>query len=423
MLTSKDEFHSSFRENESHLLLVLMQNNKFIKREQKTDLGGTSMDKSIAILHVFLDDKFFDRASAFFDSLKSVKNLYHFYSKSGNFNFSYIKDTHKIREFSSYKEYVSYFSDPRIDVIYFHSLNPLFYKLFKHIDAEKTIIWWCWGFEIYLRMGILPPLVNINLYKPLTQKEFQKQSKTLKSIVRFVYYALRFPRMVFLQKKVLQRIDFFSPVLPIEYRLMQGNKYFKAKPFLFGGPTLGEHLPFSKLSSPQNILIGNSLTYTNNHLDIFFKIRTFQLGAQKYVIPVNYGNAYGGKENLMKMANLSDDKSIWLDVFLPREEYKSLFDSISHAIFGHVRQQALGNIYLCLHRSIKVFLYKDSLIYKQLKEWGFIVYTIDDDLTEDSLQMVLPEEYAFKNYSLVCKLINGQERKCRAEQELNLILG
>ena len=376
------------------------------------------MNKSIVILHVFLDDKFFDATAVFFDSLKGVQNLYHFYSKSGNFKFNYIKSTHKIREFSSYKEYVSYFSDPRIDVIYFHSLNPHFYKLFKHIDNQKKVIWWCWGFEIYLRMGILPPLININLYKPLTRKEYQKQTRNLGTIARFIYYVFRFPRMIFSRKKIIQRIDYFSPVLPIEYRLMRDIKFFKAKPFLFGGPGLVEHLPFSKSSFPQNILIGNSLTYTNNHLDIFLKIKMFQLANQKYVIPINYGNDYGGQKKIKEKANLPNDKSIWLDTFLSRDEYKALLSSITHAIFGHIRQQALGNIYLCLRRSVKIYLYKDSLIYKQLKEWGYIVYTIDEDLTEESLKTVLQEEMAFHNYTLINKLINGQERLHTAEMEL-----
>ena len=73
---------------------------------------------------------------------------------------------------------------------------------------------------------------------------------------------------------------------------------------------------------------------------------------------------------------------------------------------------------MCLRRSIKIFLYKDSLIYRQLKEWGYIVYTIDEDLTEESLKTVLPKEIAFHNYTLSCKLIDGQERLHTAEMEL-----
>ena len=124
------------------------------------------------------------------------------------------------------------------------------------------------------------------------------------------------------------------------------------------------------------------------------------------------------KKKIKEKANLPNDKSIWLDTFLPRDEYKALLSSITHAIFGHIRQQALGNIYLCLRRSVKIYLYKDSLIYKQLKEWGYIVYTIDEDLTEESLKTVLQEEMAFHNYTLINKLINGQERLHTAEMEL-----
>lgn len=377
------------------------------------------MKKSIVILHVFLDDKFFDGACEFFNSLNSVQNLYYFYSKHRKYAFKYIKSSYLIRLFSNYQEYISYFSDSKVDVICFHSLSPLFYKLFSHIDEQKKIIWWCWGFELYSSVWMLPPLVKMSLYKPLTRKEVQKESINLKSVLRFIYYGLKLPHTAFMRRKILERVDYFSPVFPIEYSLMQNIRYFRAKPFLIGGPIMVEEFTYSRVSSPQNILIGNSLTYTNNHLDIFSKIRMYQLGSQKYVIPINYGNAFNANHKKFKhLANLPQDRTIWLDDFLPYKQYKALFSSISHAIFGHMRQQSLGNINMCLQHSVKLFFYKNSLIYKQLIEWGYVVYTIEDDLTEESLKTVLPEEMALHNFSLNCRLLNNQVRLHKAEIEL-----
>ena len=244
----------------------------------------------------------------------------------------------------------------------------------------------------------------------------------MKSILRLIFYGLRLPYMTIIRRKILARVDYFSPVFPIEYRLMQRIRYFKAKPFLFGGPGIVEQLAYSRISSPKNILIGNSLTYTNNHMDIFSKIRLYQLDNQKYIIPINYGTAYNADYKKFKnKASLPEDRTIWLDDFLPYERYRVLMGSISHAIFGHMRQQSLGNINMCLQRSVKLFLYKDSLIYRQLKEWGYVVYTIEEDLTEKSLKTVLSEEIAFHNFSLNCRLLNNQARLQMAETELHSI--
>ena len=57
----------------------------------------------------------------------------------------------------------------------------------------------------------------------------------------------------------------------------------------------------------------------------------------------------------------------------------------------------MGNIYKCLSGGIKIFLYKDSIVYKQLKLDGYHVYTIDDDLRGDALQHPLSLEEATQN--------------------------
>ena len=63
---------------------------------------------------------------------------------------------------------------------------------------------------------------------------------------------------------------------------------------------------------------------------------------------------------------------------MPRDEYFKLIDNCSYAVFGVMRQQAMGNIYHCLCQGVKVFLYRDSLVYRFLKEWGYVVFAIED---------------------------------------------
>ena len=57
----------------------------------------------------------------------------------------------------------------------------------------------------------------------------------------------------------------------------------------------------------------------------------------------------------------------------------------THAIFGMIRQSGLGNIYLCFRKGIKVFLFKDSILYKQFKTDGYHVFSIEDELNDNSI--------------------------------------
>ena len=54
------------------------------------------------------------------------------------------------------------------------------------------------------------------------------------------------------------------------FKSMKRLPLFKAKPFMLNvGPGNHKPIPLPIINKPKNILIGNSLTYTNNHLDIF----------------------------------------------------------------------------------------------------------------------------------------------------------
>ena len=267
--------------------------------------------------------------SVFFDSLNNVRNLYYFYSDKGeNFTFKYIKMKDKIKIYTSFNEYKRILASSQIDIIYFQSLPVKYYRYFKYINPKTVVIWWCFGFEIYYPLRFLPPMVGVNLYKPITLEYIQSHERYpyLKKIIRSIYRLFRYPCDYVNRMKILKRIDYFSPVLPIDYEMMKKNPYFKAKPFMLnGGPGLFEDLHFSYYQYAQNILVGNSLTYTNNHLDIFDKIRHYKLTNQQYIIPINYGTDYGTNKIAFKeLAKLPDESVIWLDDFVPFEKYKGV---------------------------------------------------------------------------------------------------
>ena len=380
--------------------------------------------KKIVILHIFSDEKFFDGVSVFFDSLKNVENLYYYYTPDKNISFKYIHLKNKVKIINNFHEYTQILFSHQIDIIYFQSLPTIFYRYFKYINPRTILFWWCFGFEIYYAQRLIPPLIRIDLFKQLTSEFRRNHAKTtqLKKCIRLIYWFLRLPIDYWTRKKILERVDFFSPVLPIEYILMKNNKTFKAQPFMFKeGPGLIEKNKFSYFSKAQNVLIGNSLTYTNNHLDIFNTIRSYKLVNQRYIIPINYGNDYcGNSGTLKKLSGLSVENTIWLENFLSLEEYNKLISTVSHAIFGHMRQQAMGNINTCLLSGVKIFLYKDSLLFKQLKDFGYIIFSIEDDLTEDALKMPLPKEDAYKNYSI--KLALSINKVKDTENELSAIV-
>ena len=368
-------------------------------------------NNKIVILHVFSDGLIFSKVADKYDLIEGVENRYYFYSSEKDFKLTYIKDN-RVKIITEFKEYVSYFSSPEIDVIFFYSLPYHYYYLFDYIDDSKFVIWWAWGYDIYYRQGKYPPLIQLSeMYKPLT-KEYMAHHTQTSTIHRALSKVYHFPKQIIekikkvpfrphkTQKEILARIDSFYAPLDIEYDLLKGAQAsFAAKrnPKFSSG-----RLPsFKCYKKPENVLVNHSLTYTDNHLDVFSCLKSIDLEhGRKYIVPINYGlyGFDGVPDNLIKESSLNEDQVLWLTKVLPPTEYGRLLDTVSHAVFGALRQQALGNIYSCLKKGTKVFLYEDSILYKELKNKGFVLYTIEKDLNSDSLSTCLCEQDAKTNY-------------------------
>lgn len=379
--------------------------------------------KKVVILHVFTDDKFFDSVSSFFDSLKNVENVYVFYSKDLNYIIQYINGISKIVLISDINKYKEYFCNSSIDIVYFHSLSPLFYKLFRYIDLKKKIIWWCWGKELYHPFAFRSALIKCNLYKPQTQALRSTIFLKMRRFFANIYHAIYYYDYFFFRNRIINRIDYFSPVLPIEYQLIKETcPFFRAKPFMLeSGPEMISVTPFEYKGKVANILIGNSLTYPNNHLDVIKIVNECRIEwSRKIYIPINYGNDYKKQKSILKSKANCTLNYIWVTEFLPPLRYFELLASVSHAIFGVIRQQAMGNIDFCLKNGVKIFLFQDSIVYKELIDQGYKVFSIEDDLTTDNLDLPLSKSDAYWNYSLYYK--NRQNREYMAESEiLNIV--
>ena len=382
-------------------------------------------NNKIVILHVFIDGMNVTNTANDYDALPNVDNLYYYYAPQQNFRLKKIKDE-RVKIIRDFDEYVGYFSNPDIDVIIFYSLPHQYYFLFDYIDKNKYVVWWIWGYDIYNGQGGNPPLLPLkNMYMPLTAAYMKKNAHMLglelplykklliykllgglksniKNILGKCNQAVILPAPKKTQNEILSRIDAAYAPLDIEIDLLkEAQPSFKAD--MFERPRMPKTFSFHYSKEPGNVLVNHSLTYTVNHIDIFDALKKVDLGNnRKYIFPVSYG-IYGYKGNpeiLMKASGLDSSLTTWLTHLLPVEEYEQIVGTVTHAVFGMIRQQGLGNLYICFQKGVKVYLFKDSLVYRELRKMGYVIFTIEDDLTSESLSKCLEEKDSYKNYSL-----------------------
>lgn len=347
----------------------------------------------IKVLHVTPDDKFFDDVFAKWENFGPFENKALLIASGSDYKPKYIANLSKLEIVEHGEDVKNRLQKDDYQVVYFHSLSAYLYKYVKFIPDDRTVIWWAWGFELYYENVSPYPLIKRNLYKPITQSYFRKRF-WLYSVYHNILYKVRDIRVKREQVSVLRRIDYFQPVTQIEYALMQQVRGFRAKEFYYDG-SLGISEKKEGVSPVGNILIGNSATSTNNHIDVLQRVVKCRQTEQKIIMPLNYGGDKQYLEWLKAKMQGIDNLQMFLD-FMPKDVYFRLLDTCTYACFGVVRQQAMANIRYALNNGVKVFLYKDSIPYMSLKKLGFVVYAIEE-MDEESLVTPLSSEEKEQN--------------------------
>lgn len=364
-------------------------------------------DGKRVILHVTFDGVLFDTISSNFEKLDGYINIF---LEIGFLNepvFKFISNPSLITVARSKEEWLSYFSNPEVDIIYFHGIWPEFYDCAENIGKDKIVIWYCYGKEIYEIVPGYPCLVRQRLFKFrdffFYYWSFIKRFHFIRSTVGYVLPFYDLLRGKLNRRKLLKRIDYVQTPLMIEQDKLRKLSYFNAKPFKMSGrgiPPKQDRVIFH--AGAGSILINHSAAYTNNLLDVMRVLSKIDLHGRNLIFPIVYGWEKV-KDKVKEFDGLNGSKSVYIEERLPLEEYENMMAKCTHAIYGTLRQQALGNIFGCFKTGVKVYLYKDSMNYKQFKQDGFVIFPIEE-IDYKSLSEPLTRTDAMHNNELYYSL-------------------
>lgn len=343
----------------------------------------------IRLLHITIDDKFFDSIYQKFDEDDRIENSAICLVNDRFKKFKYIKNINNVIPLTGKAQIKNFLKNNVYDVIYFHSLHARHWWIINHIPKDKKIIWWAWGYDLYYGWRGSIPHINIALLKPITRIFVKDDRNIVRRGLEFLFFKFISGPLLTrkFKKDIVKRINYFQPVLHIEYELMKQYKGFTAKEFYYPSKTLVcTNINFMR----NKILVGNSGTPSNNHLDIMKKISRYNIDLKRVIIPINYGDKVYIKNLTMELEKNYSSVNLIKD-FMSKDSYFDMISSCSHAIFGVMRQQAMGNIYRMLMDGVKIFLYKDSIPYQYLTSVGFRIYTIED-MTFESISTPLSED-------------------------------
>jgi hypothetical protein len=360
------------------------------------------------IIHIATDEKFIDAALNIYTKAFPGMNLFLILQRESDENILYLNQKDKYVFVKTNNDFVDIVEDycKEAKIIVFHGMNHsqaiLANKLSKY---SKKYVWSVFGAEVYNNNLIFKnEAVGSKTYNTF----IYSFKKLFKDIFRSVYYKLvkgkENPNKTV--KKSFMKMDYVSILYEEELK-----NYFK----------LGivnsniEHIKFTYYPldlvinknigfvDGTNILLGNSASYTNNHLEAFDFIQKCNLRKFNILSPLSYGNKKYADEIIELGKRKFGDRFYPLTEYMPLIEYQNILKSCGIVIMNHYRQQAVGNVMNAVFFGAKVFLSERNTLFHYLKRIGCYVYSIENDFATDNNEIfsLLTSEQMIHNRDVV----------------------
>jgi dTDP-N-acetylfucosamine:lipid II N-acetylfucosaminyltransferase len=284
-------------------------------------------------------------------------------------------------------------------------------------DADPRILHcWCfYGAEIYQQTN----LFRNDIYGPATRRLLWSLPE-----IKFRYDLRKYYFMLFKRKqppitslrKAIPRIH--RILWYVEEEIVKINTRIQLPPwqffqfFSFADIVPPGTQPTNKESG--KILIGNSATIENNHVDVLETLISHQNDQSTFSLPMTYGLFPRYKQIVKaRFQKKLGTRVYFLEEHMKLEAYYHFLQQHPTAIFLHYRQQGLGNILYLLYTGTKVYLSRHNVIYQWLTRNQIKVYIFEDEFAADYKQhnLLLDDVTSVQNREGIVALLDHNRNK------------
>ncbi len=277
--------------------------------------------------------------------------------------------------------YLVPFAKGHVKSIFFHSLPSKFYKnIVLRIPSGIPIFWISWGFDLIDVFG------DINNYlKPKTKKILpaKKINFSKKNIVSPYFQAFKnLPNIT----SMVCRINFITTVIEEEKKIIDLEQF----------PITPKWIPWNYFTMEQdvikgfedkvvfgnNLLLGNSGNFWNNHLDAFDDLKEFQIDFDRVICPLSYGDQNYRKLIQLEGEFIFGEKFVAMNNFLAYPDYVKQLLSCSYVFINSLRQLGLGNLLLLLYLGSKVILDESNPVFNFFIKNEIRVFSVQEAKSE-----------------------------------------
>ncbi|NIB40026.1 TDP-N-acetylfucosamine:lipid II N-acetylfucosaminyltransferase [Pseudomaricurvus alkylphenolicus] len=278
-----------------------------------------------------------------------------------------------------------------LDAIYCHSFfSPLAnLKLLLRMFRAKNIIIHCLSSPVLLLYLLAFPSLRAKSYWAIWGKDLYFYQVLDKPGIHHRAYE-------FLRRRVIKRLPHIITFNGGDYRLAQtlyGAKGTRHSCFLYPSNVFKEVAKAPPEPDLTVILLGNSADPSNNHLDLMQMLEPYRHLNLEIITPLAYGDSNHAEKVIEEGKRLFGSRFKPLTNLLPSSQYNQLLARVDIGVFGHKRQQAMGNIVSLLGMGKKVYIRTDITSHRLLQDNGIKTFDlnefepspIDDDIAEHNV--------------------------------------
>jgi dTDP-N-acetylfucosamine:lipid II N-acetylfucosaminyltransferase len=247
-----------------------------------------------------------------------------------------------------------------------HQFSPLMYRWVAQRSFNQ-LNWMIWGADLYNL-----PFINHDFYEAVTLNYTRRQWRSSE-----VLYLLKlFATNMFWKNNAYAKVTNVMTWMKTEFdfagdqigSLRADHKFFFYE----------NQIPYKQLDSiasqmqenkPIRIVIGNSGTASNNHIDAVRQIDANGLEADLF-IPISYGDVNYIRFLRKNLSFYKRGKIEFLSSFMAFEEYIKFLASVDGLVMNNVRPQGYGNILMMMYLGKPVFLNERNISLSDLTDAG-----------------------------------------------------
>jgi dTDP-N-acetylfucosamine:lipid II N-acetylfucosaminyltransferase len=376
------------------------------------------------ILHILPDDKFTCYAIEEFNVQPGLSDYVVLTASPGDLPVYTYGEARVIVEGS--RDYYEFLNEiKQYKAVIFHSLlSSRTGEIFGCLPSAVKVGWVFWGREVYGR-------------KELSKKFLGRETTLLYYSQRIDHIIKRIPEFrrgkrpgkgvsAELKTSAFRRIDVCITDIAEDYEFVK-NLFGCSFQFAWYNYYSIEDM-LGKLTgctiTGQNILLGNSMTLSNNHLEAFEVLSEFSLDGRKIIVPLSYGEMNYREMILNAGMKKLKDHFLPLTDFMPRGDFNEHVLSCSVCVMNHYRHQALGTTLSALWFGARTYLSNRSTTYNYLKRLGIILFSVEDDLKPSNPEALKPldPKMAAINKSILLKEYGRENILSRTSNLIDLML-